>query len=112
MEARQKNRRSRRQNISKKTSCSNKTRLKNAITQANEAKTGIDSDFLITCLSSVDDFHGVLTQDQLHLFTPPSIPISFIVNLDNSNQSGSHWIGIRISEKYFEIYDSLDVHCG
>lgn len=49
-------------------------------------------------------FGGVISADEIHLL-PKKLPLGFIMNLDNSNQKGSHWVAVYISNDSIEYFD-------
>jgi len=100
----------RRKSFQKATPCKTRDRIKQNILQTNTTKEGISGKFLLSTLSSVPDFIGVYAQNELIDMEMYDYPISFVVNLDYSNQDGSHWIGIRINRKRVEVYDSLGLN--
>ncbi|GAM25410.1 hypothetical protein SAMD00019534_085850 [Acytostelium subglobosum LB1] len=56
-----------------------------------------------------DGFEGVIASDQLNELNPKQ-RMSFIMNLDNSHQPGSHWVACNIDakgDKAIEYYDSF-----
>ncbi|GAM23478.1 hypothetical protein SAMD00019534_066530 [Acytostelium subglobosum LB1] len=56
-----------------------------------------------------DGFEGVIASDQLDELEPKQ-RMSFIMNLDKSNQPGSHWVACNIDakgDKSIEYYDSF-----
>ncbi|GAM28572.1 hypothetical protein SAMD00019534_117480 [Acytostelium subglobosum LB1] len=56
-----------------------------------------------------DGFEGVIASDQLDELKPKQC-MSFIMNLDNSHQPGSHWVACNIDakgDKSIEYYDSF-----
>jgi len=97
----------RNKNIKKTSPCEIQSRIEQKIKKIKETKEGLSGEFIINTLSPVCDFIGVFAQNELSSLLITSYPVSFVVNLDNINQSGSHWIGIRISNKQLEIYDSF-----
>ena len=70
-------------------------------------KEKIDSVFLSSCLNHVSAFIGTFAQDELLKLRQITIPFSLIVNVDYSDQPGSHWLAIYISNQQVEIFDSL-----
>lgn len=52
------------------------------------------------------NFGGVIAADQIKEL-PKKLPIGFIMNLDESNEPGSHWVAVYISGDSVEYYDPL-----
>lgn len=50
------------------------------------------------------NFVGVFSRTRIPLSN--SIPAGYIVNLDDFSEPGSHWIGIYITDKYYNVFDS------
>ena len=72
-----------------------------------KTKEGLRTSFLLKSLKNLPHFLGVIPQDYLPLLDIKHLPASFIINLDFSNQPGSHWIAINLLKDRLEIYDSL-----
>lgn len=72
-------------------------------------KEGVTNSFIWNVLKNLPNFIGVIPQDYLSNFKIVSFPVSFVINLDLSNQPGSHWIGILLSTTDIKIYDSLSL---
>ena len=70
-------------------------------------KENIDSSTLSYCLNHVYSFIGTFAQNELNNLKNVQIPFSLVVNVDYSDQSGSHWLCIYISRQGVEIFDSL-----
>jgi len=61
----------------------------------------------------IDDFFedypnygGTISADQIQDL-PKKLPIGFIMNLDNSNEPGSHWVAVYIDQNSVEYFDPL-----
>lgn len=52
------------------------------------------------------DFGGVISADQIKNL-PKRLPIGFIMNLDKSDQPGSHWVAVYINGDSVEYFDPL-----
>ena len=89
----------------KKKSKISKKRSKRKISKIE--KNGLNSDFIFNSLQHVHNFIGVFAQDQLSLIKFVKIPFSVVINLDYSDQTGSHWLSIHVSRGTIEIFDSL-----
>jgi len=99
--------RAREKSIQKETSSKIRNKIRKKITEISLSKAGLDTNFIFEILKYEKHFIGVIPQDYLTTLRIVSYPVSFVVNLDLSTQSGSHWIGIFILEDSIEIYDSL-----
>ena len=91
----------------KETSPEIRNKIRTKIKKMLETKEGLNTSFLWDILKTEKHFIGVIPQDYLSSLHVLSFPIKFVVNLDLSSQSGSHWIGIYITKDTLEIYDSL-----
>ena len=99
--------RTREKSFQKETSSKIRNKIRAKIKEIGSSKEGLDTNFIFDILKSEKNFIGVIPQDYLTTLKILSYPINFVVNLDLSTQSGSHWIGISIMDKTVEIYDSL-----
>ena len=84
--------------------------IKQEFNKVQNEKEGLNGKFLEKIMSKRPNFIGVYPQDFLNGIKITKLPISLIVNIDMSNQSGSHWIAIYINQKTVEVYDSLDLN--
>lgn len=50
------------------------------------------------------NFAGVISSDEIHLL-PKKLPLGFIMNLDKSNEPGSHWVAVYINNDSVEYFD-------
>lgn len=69
-------------------------------------KEGLTSSFLREFFKKFSKFVGVFSQDQLQDIKLTENQFC-IINLDFANETGSHWIGLKLKKKSIEIYDSL-----
>ena len=81
--------------------------LSNKIQQIKSSKQGLSTNFLNKILFHQPHFIGVFPQDYLLHVSFVSFPVSLVLNLDVSSQSGSHWIAIYITDTHLEIFDSF-----
>ena len=51
-------------------------------------------------------FGGVIAADEIKSL-PKKLPIGFVMNLDKSNQPGSHWVAVYINGDSVEYFDPL-----
>ena len=91
----------------KETPPETRDKIREKLKQIKSSKEGITTNFIMNILKKHDNFIGVFSQDQLSNLFITSFPACLVVNLDLSTQSGSHWIGLYISDNLVEIYDSL-----
>ena len=82
-----------------------KTKIKKIIEKTK--KEPLTTKDLLYILKNQPNFLGVFSANQIPNIRFTRTFVSFIVNLDNSNERGSHWIGIRVNFSKLEIYDSL-----
>lgn len=55
-------------------------------------------------------YRGFVMNDEIFRKINPNIqPSSYILNYDNSNMSGSHWVGLYIDNDTLEYFDSFGV---
>ena len=83
------------------------SRIPQKIKKAIKKKTGINSDFIQSILNCSPSFIGCYAENELENIVLGSLPCFMIVNLDNNQMSGSHWIAIGIFDTAVEIFDSL-----
>ena len=75
--------------------------------KVKKAKTfGINEKSIQEILKCQNSFLGCYSADELDNLSVKS-PCLFIVNLDNRNMSGSHWLAIGCFDKKLEIFDPL-----
>jgi len=84
-----------------------KNKLKKEIKEEKIKKIGITACSINCILSDTPNFLGCFSQDELSTLTLCSLPVYLIVNFDHSHSSGTHWIALRISKRYLEIFDPL-----
>lgn len=56
-------------------------------------------------LLGTPDFHGVFPSDKIPRLT--TLNPYAIINLDNSNEPGSHWVAIAHADRKMYVYDSF-----
>ena len=81
--------------------------IKEKIKSVKESKIGLSTTFLCSFLKKCPNFIGAFAQDKLENLVIDKIPVSFIVNLDLSNKSGTHWIAVNVTNNSVEVWDSL-----
>ena len=91
----------------KKTTSRKSQSIKREIEKVKKSKIGVSTNFLSACLRKCPNFIGVFPQDTLQNMHIRQLPVSFIINLDLSNQTGSHWIAVYITKNTVEVWDSL-----
>jgi hypothetical protein len=65
-------------------------------------------------MSDIKSFHGAIPKDNLNsLKVPMKKDFSCIVNLENSNEDGSHWVALYNDKKedFTEYFDSYGLKC-
>ena len=70
-------------------------------------KEGLKCCDLLNILGGSKNFIGVFAANHLLNLKIYSYPIFLICNIDESFESGSHWLAMRISKYEIEIFDSL-----
>ena len=82
-------------------------RIPQKIKKAIKTQTGINCTFIQSILNCSPSFIGCYAENELENLVFGSLPCYVIVNLDNDQMAGSHWIAIGIFEATVEIFDSL-----
>ena len=82
-------------------------RIPKKIKKAIKTQTGINCTFIQSILNCSPSFIGCYAENELENLVFGSLPCYIIVNLDNDQMAGSHWIAIGIFEATVEIFDSL-----
>ena len=83
------------------------TNVHKEIKEAKKQKQGLSNKKIEKILNCCKSFIGCFACDQLDSLSISHFPCSLIVNTDTLNQSGSHWIAIRVSKSKVEMFDSL-----
>ena len=83
------------------------SRIPQKIKKAIKTKTGINCTFIQSILNCSPSFIGCYAENELENIVFGSLPCFLIVNLDNDQMAGSHWIAIGIFDSAVEIFDSL-----
>ena len=82
-------------------------RIPQKIKKAIKTQTGINCTFIQSILNCSPSFIGCYAENELNNLIIGSLPCYIIVNLDNDQMAGSHWIAIGIFDSTVEIFDSL-----
>ena len=82
-------------------------RIIKKIKKARKTKKGISCKFIQSVLNCSPSFIGCFAENELETLSFGALPCYLIVNLDNDQMDGSHWISMGIFENSVEIYDSL-----
>ena len=91
-----------------KTSSSNRrTQIQKEIQKEKAQKEGLDCCKINKFLRDIPNYHGCFSPDELNNLLISSLPIKLILNLENSNREGSHWIALRIEKSKIELFDPL-----
>ena len=59
---------------------------------------------IIDQLKELDCFQGVFPLDKLRNYKFKKIPMGIVINLDFSNEPGSHWVALYVNEQNEAIY--------
>ena len=70
-------------------------------------KTALSCRQIISLLYCSPHFLGCFAEDQVTFISIRSFPVFFIVNVDSSDSSGSHWIAVHLTKTTIEIFDPL-----
>ena len=82
-------------------------RLKREIKKAKTNRKGIKKIRIINFLKCAPYFIGCFAENELNNISITSFPSYFIVNVDQSNMPGSHWLSIGVFRNQIEIFDPL-----
>ena len=77
------------------------------IQEIEKKDVNITADFITSSLNCSPNFIGCYAEDQVENLQITSFPCFIIVNIDSSELSGSHWIGLGIFQDRIEIFDPL-----
>ena len=80
-------------------------KIKKQISQTKEK--GLKASFINRVLKRASDFIGCFAQDELEYLEILKYPVYLIVNIDDHDKPGSHWLAIHLDRKRIEIFDSL-----
>jgi len=94
---------SKRQRRAEEKTCQNRKIIKTEIKKKRPIKTST----ILTILKESPNFFGCLAEDQTEFTAIQSFPAFFIVNIDSSDEEGSHWIALGIFKESVEIFDTL-----
>ena len=86
---------------------SSSRRITKEMQKANKTKKGINCIFIQSVLNYAQCFIGCFAENELKNLAIGDLPCYLIVNLDNDQMTGSHWISIGIFKNSVEIFDSL-----
>ena len=93
---------------------SKRARSKEKICQSNqilkkeiEKNRPLETIKILNILQGAPNFVGCLAQDETEFTRVQSLPAFFIVNIDSSDEKGSHWIALGIFKESVEIFDTL-----
>ena len=81
--------------------------IKNKIEEAIETKIGIDTRFILKTLKCLPSFLGCFSENEVDGIIFQTLPCFLIVNIDQNNMPGSHWLAIGIFKNVIEIFDPL-----
>lgn len=81
--------------------------IKKEVQISLQAKKGLMQSSIDYILAGIPNFLGTFAQDELKSLHLTNFPVFLIVNTDNQNGSGEHWILIYITKSNIEVYCSL-----
>ena len=81
-------------------------KIKAKIIEKQATKTGVSTHEILQLMSHSHHFIGCFAENEVRSLVITNFPSYMIVNTDNSNLPGSHWIGILIDRQNVEIFDS------
>ena len=81
--------------------------FKNEIKKAKTNRKGIKKIQILNFLKCSPHFIGCFAENELTHLSIQSYPSYLIVNIDQSNMPGSHWIAIGVFRNKIEIFDTL-----
>ena len=82
-------------------------KIKNEIEKAQDKNQGLSSKKIKKILNCSKSFVGCYASDQLETLSISSFPVFLIVNTDEQNGDGLHWMALYISKRSIELFDSL-----
>ena len=90
-------------------SCYRKTRqkIKKALQKTKTTEETLKCGEIIDLLNCVPNFLGCFAQNSIDSLFLHDLPCTFLVNIDNSNEPGSHWIVLALFEDSIEVFDPL-----
>ena len=83
------------------------TTVKDKIKKAIKTKIGVDSKFILKTMKCIPSFLGCFSENEVSSIRLQSFPSFLIVNVDQKNMPGSHWLAIGIFKNVIEIFDPL-----
>ena len=81
--------------------------LKNEIKKAKTNRKGIKKIRILNFLKCSPHFIGCFAENELNDISVTSFPSYLIVNIDQSNMPGSHWLSIGVFRNKIEVFDAL-----
>ena len=81
--------------------------IKKEVKTSFKAKKGLNQSSIDFILSGCPNFLGSFAQNQLKFLKLTHFPIFLIVNTDNSNGEGEHWIMLYLTKSNIEVFCSL-----
>ena len=90
-------------------SCYRKTRqkIKKALQKTKNTQKTLKCSEIINLLNCVPNFLGCFAQNSIDSLFLHNLPCTFLVNIDSSNEPGSHWIVLALFEDSIEVFDPL-----
>ena len=81
--------------------------IKKEIKKTQKEKKGLTNHEITKMLKCSSRFIGCFSEDEVNSIKFQTFPVFLIVNIDQSNMPGSHWIALGIFNEKIEIFDSL-----
>ena len=85
----------------------NFNKIKEKVKKAQKYKKATKASTIQRLLTCCPNFLGCFAEDELDNLILRSFPCFLIVNVDSSNQNGSHWISLGLFDNRLEIMDPL-----
>ena len=81
--------------------------IKDKIEKTIKTKIGVDTRFILKTLKCVPSFLGCFSENEVNGIIFQSFPCFLIVNVDQNDMPGSHWLAIGVFKNVIEIFDPL-----
>ena len=81
--------------------------IKDKIKKAIKTKLGVDTRFILKTLKCLPSFLGCFSENEVGGLIFQSFPSFLIVNIDQNDMPGSHWLAIGVFKNVIEIFDPL-----
>ena len=81
--------------------------IQKQIIKSKQNQKGTSNSTINSLLHCVPNFIGCFAEDEVSSMMFNSFPCFFIVNIDSSKMTGSHWLALGIFRNRIEIFDPL-----